>query len=101
MDLSTRYLGLTLAHPFMMGASPLATQVEAVRQLEDGGASAIVLHSLFEEQVTMEARGEIREGYAFSTDGYLEHVHRLKQAVRVPVIASLNGTTREAWMRSR
>ena len=99
MDLSTRYLGLTLAHPFMMGASPLATRVDAVRQLEDGGASAIVLNSLFEEQVTMEARGEIGEGYAFSTDGYLEHIHRLKQAVRVPVIASLNGTTREEWMR--
>lgn len=118
MDLSTRYLGLTLAHPFMMGASPLATQVDAVRRLEDGGASAIVLHSLFEEQVTMETRGEIRhrdaadaafaaalahfpapERYAFSTDGYVEHIHRLKQAVHVPVIASLNGTTREAWMR--
>ena len=60
MDLSTTYLGLTLAHPFMAGASPLADQLDVVRRLEDGGAAAVVLRSLFEEQITFQARGEIR-----------------------------------------
>ena len=54
MDLSTTYLGLTLAHPFIAGASPLSDHLDTVRQLEDGGASAIVLHSLFEEQIDAE-----------------------------------------------
>ena len=54
MNLSTTYLGLKLAHPLMPGASPLATDLDAVRQLEDAGAAAIVMHSLFEEQIAME-----------------------------------------------
>lgn len=118
MDLSTTYLGLTLAHPFIAGASPLSDHLDTVRQLEDGGASAIVLHSLFEEQVTMDLRGEIRhrdpgdaafasalahfpasDAYPLSPDGYLEHIRRVKAAVQIPVMASLNGTTSEAWMR--
>jgi dihydroorotate dehydrogenase (fumarate) len=118
MDLSTTYLGLTLAHPFMVGASPLADNLDTTRRLEDGGAAALVVHSLFEEQITMETRGEIRhrdphdaqfasalahfpapDGYTLTPDGYLEHIRHLKEAVRVPVIASLNGTTTEAWMR--
>jgi len=118
MDLSTKYLGLTLAHPFMVGASPLADTLDGARRLEDGGASAIVLHSLFEEQVTMESRGEIHHRdpqdaqfaaalahfpapnqYALTPAGYLEHIRRLKDAVRLPVMASLNGTSSEAWMR--
>ena len=118
MDFSTRYLGLVLAHPFMVGASPLADNLDTVRQLEDGGSAAIVLRSLFEEQITMETRGEIRhrdprdeqfsaalaqfpapDHYTLTPDGYLEHIRRIKSAVRVPVIASLNGTTGEAWLR--
>ncbi len=118
MDLSTTYLGLKLAHPFMIGASPLVDNLETVRQLEDGGVAAIVMHSLFEEQVTMETRGEIRsrdpldrqfaaalahfpppERYALSPAAYLEQIRRVKSAVHVPVIASLNGTTIEAWLR--
>lgn len=118
MDLSTSYLGLTLAHPFMVGASPLAHDLDTVRRLEDGGSAALVLHSLFEEQVTMDTRGEIRRRdpldeqfssalahfpapshYALSTDGYLEQIRRIKDTVRIPVIASLNGTTNEAWLR--
>jgi dihydroorotate dehydrogenase (fumarate) len=117
MDLSTRYLGLTLAHPFMVGASPLADNLDTVRRLEDGGSAAIVLRSLFEEQITMEMRGEIRRrdprdeqfsaalaqfpaphDYTLTPDGYLDHVRRIKSAVRVPVIASMNGTTGGAWM---
>ena len=59
MDLSTKYLGLTLAHPFMVGASPLSDSLDGVRRLEDCGASAIVLRSLFEEQITMAKSGRI------------------------------------------
>lgn len=118
MDLSTTYLGLRLAHPFMVGASPLVDNLDTVRRLEDGGAAALVLHSLFEEQVTMDTRGEIRrrdpldqqfatalahfpapDQYALSPDGYLEQIRRIKEAVRIPVMASLNGTTNEAWLR--
>jgi len=118
MDLSTTYLGLTLAHPFMAGASPLADNLDTARRLEDAGSAAIVLHSLFEEQITMESRGEIRHRdphdaqfaaalahypppaeYALTPEGYLNYVRRLKDAVRVPVFASLNGTTNEAWLR--
>lgn len=118
MDLSTTYLGLRLAHPFMIGASPLVDNLDTVRRLEDGGTSAVVLHSLFEEQVTMDTRGEIRsrdpydrqfaaalahfpppEDYALSTGAYLEQIRRVKATVSVPVIASLNGTTVEAWLR--
>lgn len=118
MDLSTTWLGLRLAHPFMAGASPLSGDLDAVRRLEDGGASALVLPSLFEEQVTLASRGEIRHrdaeeerfraqvsafppsgAYALSPVTYLEHVRRVKDAVSVPVFASLNGTTSEAWLR--
>jgi dihydroorotate dehydrogenase (fumarate) len=102
----------------MAGASPLASDIDGARRLEDGGASALVLHSLFEEQVTMDARGEIRhrdphdagfarelapfpaaDQYRLTPDEYLEHVRRLKAALRIPVMASLNGTTAESWLR--
>ncbi len=58
MDLSTTYLGLRLAHPFMVGASPLVDHLDTVRRLEDGGSAAIVLHSLFEEQITLAHTGK-------------------------------------------
>ena len=118
MDLSSRYLGLTLTHPFIAGASPLAATLDGARRLEDGGAAALVLHSLFEEQVTMDSAGLIHhrdphdaefaadlaqfpspDHYKFTPHGYLEHVRLLKGAVQVPVVASLNGTTSEAWIR--
>jgi dihydroorotate dehydrogenase (fumarate) len=117
MDLSTRYLGLTLAHPFIAGASPLGQHLDTAKRLEDGGAAAIVLHSLFEEQITMAESGRIHqmdpleqefaaplaafpppEHYALSPDAYLEHLRRVKAAVAVPVIASLNGMTPETWL---
>lgn len=88
-----------------------------MKRLEDGGASAIVLHSLFEEQITMESRGEIRHRdplderfsaalsefpapheYVLTPGRYLEQIRRIKQTVALPVIASLNGTTGESWM---
>jgi dihydroorotate dehydrogenase (fumarate) len=118
MNLSTTYLGLTLAHPFMAGASPLGDRLETVRRLEDGGAAAIVLRSLFEEQITMAQAGQIHhkdpfdkqfagtladfpvpECYPLAPDEYLEHLRRVKAAVKVPVVASLNGTTAESWLK--
>jgi len=117
MTLITKYLGLTLAHPFMVGASPLAHDLDMVKRLEDGGAAAIVLHSLFEEQISMARSGRIHhmdpfeapfagalsgfrapEQYARLPDEYLEHLRRIKTSVGVPVIASLNGLTAETWL---
>jgi dihydroorotate dehydrogenase (fumarate) len=114
MDLATSYLGLRLAHPFIAGASPLG-RLDYVRQLEDGGCAAIVLTSLFEEQITVAASGRIRhmdpldtgfaaalsafpQTFAFGPDEYLDQIRRTKHAVDVPVIASLNGTSAEAWL---
>jgi dihydroorotate dehydrogenase (fumarate) len=118
MNLATPYLGLSLAHPFMAGASPLSATLDGVKRLEDGGAAAIVLPSLFEEQITLAEHGVVHHmdpyepefapalahfptarSYASDPDGYLEHLRRTKQAVRVPVIASLNGMTPETWLR--
>ena len=118
MSLSTTYLGLTLAHPFMVGASPLVDDLDTVKRLEDGGSAAIVLHSLFEEQISMAEAGRIHqmdpfdkqfadalsgfplpERYALSPDEYLEHLRRVKAAVRIPVIASLNGMTAATWLK--
>jgi dihydroorotate dehydrogenase (fumarate) len=118
MNLQTRYLGLTLAHPFMVGASPLGATLDGVKRIEDGGSSAIVLHSLFEEQITLTSAADVyhldpqdpqfaevlrhfpKAGqYRLSPDEYLDYVHRVKAAVGVPVIASLNGTTGQAWLK--
>jgi len=117
VNLSTNYLGLALAHPFMVGASPLADHLDTVKRLEDGGAAAIVLHSLFEEQISLAESGRIHqmdpfetqfaealsgfplpERYALSPEAYLEHLRQVKAAVRIPVIASLNGMTDEPWL---
>jgi len=118
MDLSTKYLGLTLAHPFISGASLLAAHLDTVKRLEDGGSAAIVLHSLFEEQITMAESGQIHhmdpldkrfaavlsdfpvpERYPLGPTEYLEHLRKAKQAVAIPVIASLNGMTGESWLK--
>jgi dihydroorotate dehydrogenase (fumarate) len=119
MDLSTRYLGLTLKHPIMPGASPLCDSLDSCKRLEDAGAPALVLRSLFEEQITREEMGAVHDllvdeasdadahqnfpapaDFALTPDGYLEHLHRVKAAVGVPVIASLNGTARAGWLDS-
>ena len=97
MKLTTRYLGLELAHPFMPGASPLSDSLDSVRQLEDAGASAIVMRSLFEEQILRERHGQV--GFLFGPDTYLEQLRRIKACVSVPVIASINGTTTEGWLK--
>lgn len=119
MDLSTSYLGLTLTHPFMVGASPFTGTLDAIKRLEDAGSAAIVLHSLFEEQITLETRGEIRhrdvfdsqfasvagsfpalDRYALTIDGYLNLIRQARESVRIPVIASMNGSTTESWLRT-
>ena len=97
MKLTTRYLGLELAHPFMPGASPLADTLDSVRRLEDAGASAIVMRSLFEEQILRERFGS--SGFTFGPDTYLNQLRRIKSTVSLPVIASINGTTTEGWLK--
>lgn len=118
MNLTTNYLGLKLKHPFMPGASPMVDNTDRVRAMEDAGASAIVLHSLFEEQLTREQNAtafhqEQYEGafaevsgffpepadYRFGPEEYLEHIRKVKKAVAIPVIASLNGTTTGGWTK--
>jgi len=97
MKLTTQYLGLEVEHPFMPGACPLADTLNGVRELEDAGASAIVMRSLFEEQILQERFGP--SGFVFGPDRYLEQLRRIKARVSVPVIASINGTTTEGWLK--
>lgn len=87
MDLTTRYLGLPLRTPLVAAASPLCESVDRIRRLEDAGIAAVVLPSLFEE--------DIREGAR--PDTYLDLVRGAKEAVEVPVVASLNGVTSNGW----
>ena len=117
MDLSTTYLGLKLPHPLMPGASPLVDDLDTVRKLEDAGAAAITMHSVFEEQITREqvatfvhteSHGQSfaealtyfpsPEAFHLGPDEYLEHLRKVKQAVSVPVVGSLNGYTVGGWL---
>ena len=116
MELATSYLGLPLKNPVMPGASPLVDQLDNVRRLEDAGAAAIVMHSLFEEQITKDQLAEFAhtenpaesfseatsyfprmEDYAFGPDRYLEQISRIKASVEIPVIGSLNGISLGGW----
>ena len=119
VDTTTKYLGLKLRHPFMAGASPMSAHLDGVRRLEDAGTAAIVLHSLFEEQITEADTGRIHgmdrnedplfaarlapfpssSEYPFRPDEHLNHLRAVKAAVSVPVIASLNGVSSGAWLR--
>lgn len=117
MNLTTDYLGLTLKNPIMPGASPLADDLSTVKRLEDAGAAAIVMHSLFEEQINLERNVTERdveahtESFAeaitylpneadFDETGeeYLAMIGKIKETVSVPVIASLNGITPGGWV---
>jgi dihydroorotate dehydrogenase (fumarate) len=117
IDLSTTYLGLKLKNPLVCSASPMCEEVGNVRRMEDAGASAVVLHSLFEEQIDMESeeldrfleQGAERgpesishfpelTGKVMGPDAYLKHIAKCKQAVKIPIIASLNGTTTGGWL---
>ena len=118
MNLTTNYLGLQLKSPLMPGASPMVDDLGTVRRLEDAGASAIVMHSLFEEQITGERLATIyhmelyadsypealsyfpqRDEFALGPDQYLEQIRRINDAVDLPVIGSLNGSTPGGWTR--
>jgi dihydroorotate dehydrogenase (fumarate) len=117
MDLSTTYLGLKLKHPLVVGASPMVSDLDHVRRLEDAGAAAIVMHSLFEEQLLLEASAQQAyvdamenaspeamdflpkpAEYVVGPEEYLEQVRKVKAAVKVPVIGSLNGITNSGWL---
>jgi dihydroorotate dehydrogenase (fumarate) len=117
MSLTTRYMGLTLGCPLIASASPLNTDIGNIRRLEDAGAGAVVLPSLFEEQIEAEAaRQDLLVGmgsesspeaasyfpaaseYRVGPDQYLDLVERASSAIAIPVIASLNGTTDQGWI---
>lgn len=117
IDLSTNYLGLKLKHPLVAGASPLVDYMDQVKALEDGGVAAVVMHSLFEEQIIHSTEGAEahvmgHEGayaeatsyfpssadYALGPEAYLEQIGKVKEAVSVPVIGSLNGTHLGGWI---
>jgi len=116
MDLSTTYLGLTLRTPLVPSASPLSEDISNIRQMEDAGASAVVLYSLFEEQLrqdTAELNARLEQGtysyaealtyfpepeeFRLGPEEYLEHIAKAKAAVKIPVIASLNGSSVGGW----
>ncbi len=118
MELNTKYLGLNLKNPVVASSSPLTKDVENVRKLEDAGASAIVMHSLFEEQLNIESEELDRHlgaaehvgpeatgmypdlsDYNIGPDAYLEAIVKAKAAVQVPVIGSLNGVSTGGWTR--
>ncbi|MFH1531745.1 MAG: dihydroorotate dehydrogenase-like protein [Pseudomonadota bacterium] len=118
MDLKTRWLGFDLPHPFMPGASPMLDDLDMVKRLEDAGAAALVMRSLFEEQLVSEelathAAMESHEhtsseamsyfpaatSFTLGPHEYLEQIRKIKDAVSVPVIASLNGTHPGSWLR--
>jgi dihydroorotate dehydrogenase (fumarate) len=116
MDLSTTYMGLKLKNPLVPSASPLARDVSSIKLMEDVGASAVVLESLFEEQIIhekFELNHFLSQGtesfaeslsyfpesdmYTFGPDEYLEHIRKAKEAVKIPIIASLNGVSTGGW----
>jgi dihydroorotate dehydrogenase (fumarate) len=118
IDLSTTYHGLNLENPLVVSASPLAEELKNLRRMEDSGAAAIVLPSLFEEQINIES-SELDQflqqgtesfaesltyfpdmtGYNLGPEGYCEHVRRAKAAVGIPIIASLNGSSIGGWIQ--
>jgi len=125
VDLTTSYLGLNLKNPLVASSSPLTASLDNVRRMEDAGAAAIVMHSLFEEQITLAgaqqrnagadvpiwperltSQADLREIYLGDVatynqgpDAHFEHLYQAKKAVGIPVIASLNGTSGGEWTR--
>lgn len=116
MNLTTTYMGIPLRNPMIVGSSPLTGDLDSVRRLEDEGAAALVLPSLYEEDITREQMADFffsethddsfpeatsylpESESAPGPDAYLEHLRRVKQAVSIPVIASFNGSTPGGWM---
>jgi dihydroorotate dehydrogenase (fumarate) len=118
IDLTTSYMGLTLKNPLVVSASPLGQDLNAMVRAEEAGAAAIVLHSLFEEQIHLESEDLDRvldhgaesfpealsyfpdmADYNLGPEGYLEHIREAKMILGVPLIASLNGASLGGWVR--
>jgi dihydroorotate dehydrogenase (fumarate) len=118
MDLTTTYMGLTLKNPLVPSSSPLSRNLNSLRRMEDNGASAIVLYSLFEEQITLESHNlnqYLTQGaesfpealtyfpeaaeYETGPDEYMEHIQKAKEALSIPIIASLNGVSTGGWVK--
>ena len=116
MNLTSHYMKLSLRSPFVVGSSPLTENLDTVKQLEDNGAAALVLPSLYEEEITGEQMADFFSSETYDDsfpeassylpdpesapgpDEYLEHLRRVKQTVSIPVIASLNGSTPGGWV---
>jgi dihydroorotate dehydrogenase (fumarate) len=113
MDLTTHYMGLRLKNPLVASASPLSSELGRIRQLEDSGAAAIVLPSIFEEQIEADMlrtatavglenshkpRADLPQSHQREPQRYLDLIRRAVEAVDIPVIGSLNGTTEEGWI---
>ena len=118
IDLSTTYLGLKLKNPLIASSSPLLKKVEQVKRMEEGGIAAVIMYSLFEEQITHESLelshhlskstdltpeglGFIPESgtYSLLPEKYLENIQKLKKAIKIPVFGSLNGISKGGWVR--
>jgi dihydroorotate dehydrogenase (fumarate) len=106
MDLKTTYLGLELANPIVSGSCPLGANLDTVRLLEDAGAAAVVMPSLFEEEIMAAATAQLEmesagagfaEASSIGPDQYLDHLRAAKEAVSIPIIASINGTSPGGW----
>ena len=116
MDLTTQYLGFKLRTPLVAAASPLSEDVDGIRRMEDAGCSAVVLHSLFEEQLRqerLELNQKLEQGtesfpealtyfpepeeFTLGPEEYLKHIAKAKRAVKIPVIASLNASSPGGW----
>lgn len=108
MNLKTQYLGLELSSPFVVGASPCCDNLDTARKLQDSGAAAVVMRSLFEEQISAQhappqrkSRAESLDDFAeyqLSPEQYLRQIEQLKRTLTIPVIASLNGHHAGSWM---
>ena len=117
IDLTTKYLGMELKNPLVVSASPLSEDIGNIRRMEDSGAGAVVLASLFEEQIHVESftlDKFLHQGtesfaesltyipdlmrYNLGPEGYLEHLRRAKEAVSLPIIGSLNGSSTGGWI---
>jgi dihydroorotate dehydrogenase (fumarate) len=117
MDLSTTYMGINLKNPIVPSSSPLSEDIDNIRRMEDAGAAAVVMYSLFEEQITLESY-ELDHYLSYNTDtyaealtyfpeketyhvgpeGYLDLVRKAKEAVDIPIIGSLNGVSTGGWI---
>ncbi len=117
MDLRTTYMGMQLKHPIVVSASPLSTELDNIKRMEDAGAAAVVMFSLFEEQLKQESAAMEHlmesgtesfaeslsyfpnvEDYTVGPESYLELLRRASEAVDIPIIGSLNGVTHEGWI---